>query len=495
MGALRFRLTPPELAERMPELAKAYTSGQDRTPSRTVIELRPGFMTCQRESPESGRLHVPWPVSGYGVPIVATATLTDRSHPFDLAVELARGKLNEVRNQVADWCLMGLQTTPELDQWVGLAQKSFAKAATNEDPQEAANAAQFCLEAAFTAGRILIESYTAQVLERRLEHTPKLSTLLACDLEGEPKQIPWATTLLDCLSAGRIRCDWSRLEPVEGKFRWDEPDAQLAWCRRRKLATTAGPILELRPNALPDWLWLWEGDFEEIEGMASELVRAAVARYKGKVAIWHVAHRVGTSEVLGLSEEEQIRLTAKLLQTARQADPNAQLVVDFDIPWAEWMASSNFQLGPLHLADSLSRAELGLAGVGLEIAPGFSTPGSHFRDLFEFSRLLDLYALVNLPLHVTFAIPSAAGPDSQADRSVSVESGQWPEPPNENIQRELASHWVALAIAKPFVRSVTWLQATDATPHLYPHAGLFRPDGSPKPLVDWLKGFREKYLA
>jgi hypothetical protein len=159
------------------------------------------------------------------------------------------------------------------------------------------------------------------------------------------------------------------------------------------------------------------------------------------------------------------------------------------------MGNASFQLGPLHLADYLVRADLGLAGVVLEIAPGYSAPGSHLRDLFDFSRLLDLYALLNLPLHIWFAVPSSSRTDPQADPSVRIETDQWPVAPDETTQAAWAAKWIALAVAKPFVRSVTWLQPSDAIPHLYPHAGLFRPDHSPKPLFSWMKSFRREILA
>src|SRR5262249_43966613 len=83
---------------------------------------------------------------------------------------------------------------------------------------------------------------------------------------------------------------------------------------------------------------------------------------------------------------------------APPADPSAQVTIGVDRPWAEWMGSSHFQLGPLHLCDYLLRAELGISGIAIEIAPGYTAPGSHMRDLFEFSKLLDLYSLLNVPL-------------------------------------------------------------------------------------------------
>ena len=55
--------------------------------------------------------------------------------------------------------------------------------------------------------------------------------------------------------------------------------------------------------------------------------------------------------------------------------------------------------------------------------------------------------------------------------------------------------WLALAVAKPFVRSVSWLASTDAAPHLYPHTGLLRADQTAKPLLPWMRLLRKQTLA
>lgn len=491
MGLLKFRL-PPSLPPDV-EFRRAYVTGPDRTPMRVQIEVRSGLLNVHRESPESGRLNVPWPIQGWGMPFVATATLSERHEPYDLGVELARGKLNDVRNQLADWRQAGLAVPAEAEQSLSVAQRAFARAATSQDWPEVSSAASGeALRHTFDAGRRLVEVYASQVLRKRLSLAPKLPTLLAVGLNGPPKGQPWAAAAQAAINTARLSLNWASIAPVETDFRWEASDAQLHWCRKKRLIATAGPLIDLRRGALPDWLWLWQGDFEEILAQAGDLVRQAVARYRGKIAVWHVVARPASSEVLGLTEEDQIRLTARLIQIARQADPEAQLVIDLDRPWAEWLSTSDFQLGPLHLADSLARADLGLGGIGLEIAPGYSAPGSPMRDLFDFSRLLDLYALINLPLHVTFAFPSDAGPDPRAEESIQVEPAQWPRPPDEAIQEEFAAPWLALAAAKPFVQSVTWLQATDAPRHLYPHAGLFRPDQSPKPAFSALQRLHQK---
>ena len=496
MGVLKFQLTSPDLASRLGELRKAYVTGLDRTPSRLSIEFRQGMMLCHRESVESGRLFAPWPVEGHGTPIIGTATLAERREPYQLAVELARGKLNDVRNQLADWRQMGLRTPTELDALLRLATSSFIKAATAaHDPAVSTAAAQVSLAATLDAGELLVETYTSQVLQTRMAGGVKLPTQLAITLDGDPRSTPPGADWSQSFNAARVSCSWRSLAPAEGQYKWDELDAQVARCRKLGLALQIGPLLEFRPATLPDWIWLWEGDFETIVGLVVDFIHKAVQRYRGKVPVWHLVHRPASGDVLGLSEEEQLRIAARAVQTARQADPAAQFTIGVERPWAEWMGSSPFQLGPLHLADYLVRADLGLAGIVLEVAPGYSPPGSHLRDLFDFSKLLDLYALLNLPLYIWMSVPSSAAPDPLADPTVKVEASQWPAPPNDDAQAIWAARWIALAVAKPFVRSVSWSQPTDAAPHLYPHAGLYRADQTPKPLLGWLKTFRKDLLV
>ena len=152
------------------------------------------------------------------------------------------------------------------------------------------------------------------------------------------------------------------------------------------------------------------------------------------------------------------------------------------------MSSSHFQLGPLHLCDYLLRSDLGISSVAIEIAPGYTSPGSHLRDLFEFSRLLDLYSLLNVPLHLHMAVPSATGPDPKADPTIHVDVAQWPVPPDEttsvHLGGPLAGPW-----AGQTVRPIRDLAAGQrrATPCLSRTPGSSVPTNTPKPLFPWLQ--------
>ena len=203
-----------------------------------------------------------------------------------------------------------------------------------------------------------------------------------------------------------------------------------------------GPLVEFRYGTLPDWLSLWDGDCETISGIIGDFIQQAVTRYRGRVPLWHLVHRPASSDILGLTEEEQIRITARAIQVARQADPGAQLSIGIDRPWADWMGSSHFQLGPCTSATICSGRISGFRPSQSRSRRDILPPGSHMRDLFEFSKLLDLYSLLNVPLCIWMALPSATGPDPLADPAVHVEKEQWPGSLDENLQAAWGAKWL-----------------------------------------------------
>src|SRR5262249_4280798 len=153
--------------------------------------------------------------------------------PYVLAVELARGKLNDIRNQLADWVQMGLRSTPELDQALGEAQHAFVRAVTSTDqPEDCMEAAQASLDAAPRSGDLLIDAYTSQILQSRLASTSRLPTHLGCVVEGLPQTLPASFDWSSTFNAHHLGVSWKQVAPSEGKYNWDTLDGQVAWCRR-----------------------------------------------------------------------------------------------------------------------------------------------------------------------------------------------------------------------------------------------------------------------
>ena len=81
-------------------------------------------------------------------------------------------------------------------------------------------------------------------------------------------------------------------------------------------------------------------------------------------------------------------------------------MISFDQPWAEYLAKEDFDLSPLHFADALVRADLGVAGVAMEMNLGYWPGGTQPRDLLAISRHLDRWSLLGIPLLAYLTLPS-----------------------------------------------------------------------------------------
>src|SRR5262249_16897712 len=107
--------------------------GQDDLPWFSRTYFSGNQLVIERNEDDSGRVFVPWRIGHSGPILINTATLTERDRPYLLEVELARGMLNNLRNQIAQWEPMGLFVTKSLSDGVLEATSDFAHAATNQD--------------------------------------------------------------------------------------------------------------------------------------------------------------------------------------------------------------------------------------------------------------------------------------------------------------------------------------------------------------------------
>ena len=86
----------------------SVAGGQDNMPYPTEATVDAQHLSLARSVSESGNLQTPWRIPGFGQLMTSSATLMERTAPYHLAIELARGKINQVRGQLADWTASGL---------------------------------------------------------------------------------------------------------------------------------------------------------------------------------------------------------------------------------------------------------------------------------------------------------------------------------------------------------------------------------------------------
>ncbi len=162
------------------------------------------------------------------------------------------------------------------------------------------------------------------------------------------------------------------------------------------------------------------------------------------------------------------------------------------------MATAERNHSPFVFADTLIRSGFNLAALDVEIVMGADTPrGSYCRDLLETSpEILDLYALLGVPLQVTLGYPSAPRwtwiPTRRyASAAAAGRGGYTPQ-----TQADWAATFCALAAcASPTSRGREWVPPFVAEPHQFPHCGLLDAEGGEKPAAGRPPAkLREQYL-
>ncbi len=95
-----------------------------------------------------------------------------------------------------------------------------------------------------------------------------------------------------------------------------------------------------------------------------------------------------------------MRLSARAVELTRSIDPHVPAIVSFDQPWGEDLGRKEMDFPPLHFADALVRANLGLSGLMLELNVGYTPGGTPLRDPLEVSRHLDYWSVLGVPLYI-----------------------------------------------------------------------------------------------
>jgi hypothetical protein len=468
--------------------------GPDNMPWQTQAEVNNGLLSLSRGTDESGYVVAPWPIEGIGQVMGTSATLMLRPQPYQLVVELARGKVNQVRGQAADWEAGGLQVPAELTELIYQASCTFGRAVCSTSPEEITALAQEALALGYRAAGQLVDAYVRQVFQIRHQRSED-RLVLGCRADADAIGPELGPRVARAFNRLVLPMSWHLVEAEETTYRWAPFDQMLTWAEDNELDVSAGPLVDFSSSQLPAWLWLWERDVHSIAAFMCRFVEAAVRRYRTRVRRWQLSAASNWASVLSLSEDELMVLTARLGEAARQVDPSLELTIGISQPWGEYMARADRIYSPFIFADHLVRSGVQLSGLNLELVMGVQGRGSYCRDLLDTSRLLDLYALLGVPLHVTLGYPASTHTDREADPELAVGAGSWRDGYTPAVQAEWATSLGELALCKPFVQAVQWCHFSDRGSHQFPACGLVDADGKPRPALEALEAVRQRHVV
>ena len=288
---------------------------------------------------------------------------------------------------------------------------------------------------------------------------------------------------------------WKQIMPQENVFVTDPIDQWVESLSKRRAPVIAGPLIRLDEVSVPDWMVIWENDFEMLREMAYEFVQKIVQRYRRTVAAWNVVAGLPTNAAFRLNFEQVIELTRLLVAQVKTLIPNARTLITITHPFGEYHARGRASVPPLLYAEMVAQAGINFEAFGLELEMGVPVPGMFTRDLFQLSCLLDKFSTLGRPVFITaVGAPGRSTPDpgdvSEGRRDPSL-GGRWHRPWDPQLQAEWMEAVYQIALSKPFVESIAWADLADMHQTL-PAGGLMDDMLRPKPVFQRFQQLRER---
>jgi hypothetical protein len=285
---------------------------------------------------------------------------------------------------------------------------------------------------------------------------------------------------------------WADMEPTEGRYSFTKTDKWIEWAvRTAKVPVWGGPILDFRTPCVPEWLFIWEHDYETLRELVYEHIKQIVTRYRRTVSRWTVASGLHVNQGFALALERMMDLTRLSVLLLKKLQPGAKVQVEVSQPFGEHYATNRRSIPPLAYADMIGQAGIAIDALGIRLQVGQPGQGRSARDLLVLSDILDRYALFDRPIVVSaIGAPSAHLGDGGPE-----DPGRWRGDWTPEHQRDWLLQVASLAAAKPYVVGVCWQDLCDGPHADMPMGGLLTDTGSPKPAAAAMAELRRSLKA
>ncbi len=514
---LRF-VTPDKSSElSLQVLPGAYLLGPDSVPIAGEVVVEGGVIRCEKGTREAASLALQVDLDEarlaksspratrkpiiddielkpLGTWTLQTCLLPDRDHPYILALELARHRIMLFLTKLEDWQAFDIDPDSQAMRLFDAAREVFTKAlvASSEhtgDVEEASRLGFLSLWIALEASERLALLVTDRDFGDRMngqlylsvseEHgitkkavpvlhpnrggvvlptKPAIGALVSPSMLNEQTKAA-AVKACDFIS---LPMRWVEMEPLEGEYAYTPTDKWIEWAiRSAKMPVVAGPVIDFRPQSVPEWLYIWENDYETLRELVYEHLKAIVTRYRRTVSRWTVCSGLHCGEHFKLDFQQMIDLTRICVLVVRKLHPRAKVQVEIVEPWGEYHTSDRKSLPPLLYAEMLTQSGIPIDTFSLRVQMGSYESGLSSRDLMAFSAMLDQYAMLDRPIAISaFGAPSGRLIPS-GDEDTRPQAGHWRQHWTEKGQADWMSTFGAIALAKPFVESICWHELAD----------------------------------
>lgn len=462
--------------------ARCCLLGVDDHPVGGSVHATGGQLVVDTDHAGSIALCVPWDAGPMGRLMLQTCLLEQRGAPYRLALELARQRIKFVIAKAEEWQVWDHPGAVDALQQLDRARRQFTESITSGDPVASDSAARRSIATAIDAGERLAIAHGQILIHRRFGSKPASSAVLGMRVGASDDPKRCAPLLGPDVDVVFVPLDWPEVEASRGAYDFSNAIAWLDWAVAAGKRTVLGPIVDLSPGRLPDWLEERRGDHGALRDAVWGLAEAAARQLSTHVGLWSLARGLHATGTHGLTVSQANDLVRRAAVAVRGVRRNAPTLLEVTEPFADGPLENADPVGPWRWLASLISEGIHIDVLHVHLEIGESGSGRAVRDLLQLSALLDRM----LPLQKK--VFAELGAPSSPDRAG---GGSWRGTWSPDLQASWATRALTIAMSKPHVDLVAWHSLCDQ-PDADAAFGAADSTLAPKPVMGRLSTFRRR---
>jgi len=476
---LSFRVFEGDTPAKSFPIRNAYLIGSDSGAMRANITFADGLIVCDKRETGSAALALQRAVGECGELTLQTCLLPDRDEPYLLNVELARHRLMSVYNKSEDWGMFDIEPGHPVSRRVDLSRRLFIESLClqNDHPAKADKTAHDSLIASIDGSEELTLAHADLLLNRRKSTGALPPHMFGCGVAMGQDDARFRSGVLTHFDFLNLPTPWKALAPEEGEYHWEPMESWVDWAEDHEIPIVAGPIISFEPNNLPDWLFIWEHDYETVRDLIYEHIERVVNKFKDSIRVWNVVSGLHINNHFTVAFDQLMDLTRMATMVVKKVQPSAEVMVEIRQPFGEYYGANQRSIPPMMYADLMLQGGIDLDALSLKLTMGQALPGQYTRDLMQISSLLDQFAAFGRPVRLVVAVPSQPVTQemisvSQAGSASDANCGHWRRVWSPIVQAYWIEAMAYIALSKPFVDSISWSELWDHAEIELPLGGL-----------------------
>jgi hypothetical protein len=480
---LRFRVYKDGVPPADLDLSTAYLVGSDSVPIRGEFSYAGGEIVCRKRAAGPAALTLMWETKNFGNVMLETTRLPERDEPYILNLELARGRVMRLMQKREEWGLFDIPEAAVVNDKSLEARDLLLEAITHQqEPARASEFADRCLQLVLPVSEQAALAHADLLLQRRISTRNFPRGAFGVRVEHSINSEAYRRMLIPNADYVRMPMWWKTIEPQEREFTWGQIDEWMEFLRRARLPVVAGPLVHFTEVAIPEWLYIWEHDYETVRDLLYEHIERVVGRYGPQVALWNVLSGLHVNAQFSFTFDQLMDLTRMAVGLVKKVHAAGRTMIELTQPWGEYYAGNQRSIPPMLYAEMIVQSGIQFDVFGVQLKFGVPSDGCWQRDLFQISSLLDRFAPFSKPVMISaLQVPSVSAPPSSAGTA-----GIWRKPWSEALQAKWLEAVTDVALSKPFVEAICWQDLVDLPPKILaagqsvPHGGMANMDATPK---------------